>query len=127
MVSLSVHHNCWFHRSKPTYLPAENIIWDDLTVAEHLKVFAALNGNWSARHSWHVWASRFGLLDESYKRGVELDIEARRRLGLACAFIGGAEVVCLQSPTKDLNSTAATSIWETLSVRQNSRLGLLVF
>ena len=103
-------------RVRVATLPAHNVLWGDLTVKEHLVVFAAIHGGWKHRKSWDYWASQFDIRDHAYTPIKALNGSIQRRVALACTFIAEPKVVCLHEPTQGLEPFAAINVWDTLSV-----------
>eukprot|EP00760_Papus_ankaliazontas_P007099 PhM_4_TR13282/c2_g1_i5/m.36280/K05643/ABCA3; ATP-binding cassette, subfamily A (ABC1), member 3 len=94
--------------------PQHNILWDHLTVREHLDFYGALKGLSKAQRNTSI---------DYFIRGVDLEEQAemlagnlsggqKRKLSVAIAFIGLGHVVILDEPTAGMDVQARRSTWE---------------
>jgi ABC-type multidrug transport system ATPase subunit len=100
------------------YCAHEELLWGELTVKQHLHMFASI---WSP--SWehekqHVAriASDMGINDDLilYTRAKNLSGGLRRRLSLAIAIIGQPDILILDEPTLCIDQFHQSRIWLTL-------------
>ena len=85
-------------RSVIGYCPQHNLLFDDLTVEEHLNFFAKLKQN----HEPAEIEEMLELIHLSDKRNAPartLSGGMKRKLSVAIAFIGGSKIVILDEPS----------------------------
>ncbi|AZZ47929.1 ABC transporter ATP-binding protein [Rathayibacter rathayi] len=92
--------------------PQEASIYETLTVAETLRLIAALHA--SPRPVAEI-AEHIGLADQARVRVRRLSGGQRRRLLLGVALIGDPEVVVLDEPSAGLDPAARQSLWALIS------------
>eukprot|EP01062_Namystynia_karyoxenos_P077648 TRINITY_DN785_c0_g1_i9.p1 TRINITY_DN785_c0_g1~~TRINITY_DN785_c0_g1_i9.p1 ORF type:complete len:1700 (+),score=542.22 TRINITY_DN785_c0_g1_i9:971-6070(+) len=95
--------------------PQFDAVWDDLTVQQHLQLFAVLKG---------CPRSRIKGLVQSLVEAVQLDGDSlempakklsggmRRRLSIAIALVGGPSVLLLDEPSTGLDPDARRKMWD---------------
>ncbi|XP_026317820.1 ATP-binding cassette sub-family A member 1-like [Hyposmocoma kahamanoa] len=107
--------------------PQHNVLFPDLTVAEHIIFYSRLKG---------VPYSDIGkevdhfvkLLELEAKRdtlSVKLSGGQMRRLSVACAMCGSSRVVLLDEPTSGLDPAARRSLWDLLLKEKKGRTMIL--
>ena len=111
-----------------SFCPQHNPLYSELTVREHLFLYAAFKG--------HPWQD----LDAEIKRTIQevtltswdnclppnLSGGMKRKLCLGIALIGGTSVVILDEPTTGLDPEVRRSIWEVLlNARHRNRTILI--
>ncbi len=85
--------------------PQHNILWDNLTVMEHMRLFAALKGVPVARLAQECEAliKEVGLTEKTHVCSSKLSGGMKRKLSLAVAMLGGSRVVLLDEPTSGMD------------------------
>ena len=109
--------------------PQHDILWDQLTGMEHLRLFAGLRG---------VPEEGNAIEEEAAKRlkQVELwgvrDVQSRaysggmkRRLSMAIALIGDPKIVFLDEPTTGMDPVTRRSVWDMIEAAKRDRVILL--
>ncbi|GIY69239.1 ATP-binding cassette sub-family A member 3 [Caerostris darwini] len=96
--------------------PQHNVLYDTLTVEEHLKIYAAMKGvPWNQLTSE---ASRvldiLKLSDKRYELIKNLSGGMKRKLSLGIAVVGGSKVLFLDEPTSGMDVEARRSVWDAL-------------
>lgn len=93
--------------------PQFDILWNDLTVREHLLFYARLKGIDSGEESEHVdrLIAEVGLSKAKNKRADALSGGMRRRLSIAIALVGDSRIVFLDEPTTGLDAASRRQIW----------------
>jgi ABC-type multidrug transport system ATPase subunit len=105
----------------------QNILLDDLTVEEHMRLFAAIRS---------VAASEVDAITTDLLISVNLNTNRsqmaktlsggqKRRLCTAIAFIGDPKIVFLDEPTTGLDPSARRSLWTFLKQRRAGRVIVL--
>ena len=106
--------------------PQFNAFWDVLTVKEHLILFGKLKGlkDQSVNQVVNYYMDTLLLQDHANKRACELSGGNKRKLCVACAFIGSASLIFLDEPSTGVDPIARKFMWnslqEVLKMRQAS-------
>ncbi|KAI1307918.1 Phospholipid-transporting ATPase ABCA3 [Halotydeus destructor] len=114
-------------RESISLCPQHNVLYDELTVSEHLKLYAAIKGlPWSECGPAAVRQASAIQLGESLARTPsQLSGGMKRKLCLGIALIGGSQVVILDEPTSGLDPDARRMIWDVLREVRRERTILL--
>lgn len=89
-------------RSVLGYCPQHNLLFDDLTVYEHLKFFSELKQNFDDNEI-NKMLELTNLADKKNSLAKTLSGGMKRKLSVAIAFIGGSKTVILDEPSDFLN------------------------
>ena len=94
--------------------PQHDVLWDTMTVKEHLQFYSAMKGVSSEQVGRHVDASLrdVGLENISGRYAGQLSGGMKRRLSIAIAMSGDSEVVFLDEPTTGLDPASRRAIWK---------------
>ena len=94
----------------------ENIIFPELTVFEHLKLFAVLKDTKLSNIDREVERvlNLLQLTKKSATRASRLSGGMKRKLQLGMAMIGRTEILILDEPTSGLDPEARRVIWDLL-------------
>jgi len=97
--------------------PQFSILWDSLTVREHLLFFARMKGVGILDEKAHVDQSLrdYGLLTVASRLASNLSGGMKRRLCVAIALVGGSRVVFLDEPTTGLDPVSKRQLWSIVS------------
>ncbi|CAN0295273.1 unnamed protein product, partial [Ectocarpus sp. 13 AM-2016] len=105
----------------------QNTLFDQLTVFQHLQLFAVVKGvrardvdDEAAR-----MVSEVGLLEKKDTPASALSGGQKRKLSVALAFIGGSEVIVLDEPTSGMDPFSRRSTWSVLQRQRKGRVILL--
>lgn len=107
--------------------PQHDILYADLTVREHLEMFAVFKGMDDK------------LIPEAVQKAIEdVDLQEKaddlsknlsggqkRRLSVAIAFIGDSKLIYLDEPTSGMDTSARRHIWEMLKKYKNDKIIVL--
>lgn len=80
------------------FCPQFNLLFDDLTVYEHLKFFAKLKNNLDDKEIDNMLGI-IGLTDKKHELASTLSGGMKRKLSVAIAFIGKSSIVILDEPS----------------------------
>lgn len=96
--------------------PQADLLWDGLTVPEHLRFYGRLRGlrGRALREAVFGVARRLCLVRYGTSMVGKLPREARRRLSLGTALIGAPPIVLLDEPTAGLGHEARQQVWGVL-------------
>nr|ASS36015.1 ABCA3 [Samia ricini] len=107
--------------------PQHNVLFPDLTVAEHIIFYSRLKG--VPKNKLKDEVDHFvKLLDLEEKRDTmssQLSGGQKRRLSVGCAMCGSSRVVLLDEPTSGLDPAARRSLWDLLQREKRGRTMIL--
>ncbi|OUM64361.1 hypothetical protein PIROE2DRAFT_8830 [Piromyces sp. E2] len=97
--------------------PQHDILWNDLTVEEHLLFYARLKGIPSNEENDTILRSlsSVGLVDFRNNLVKGLSGGEKRRLSIAIALVGDPKIVFLDEPTTGLDPDVRRLIWDILN------------
>ncbi|CAM4887474.1 unnamed protein product [Rotaria socialis] len=101
-------------RKRLGFAPQHNILFDRLTVKEHLEFFSALKGapeEFISDETKKMLAD-LGIENKSENYSTELSGGMKRKLSIAIAFIGNSTTVILDEPTAGVDPFARRAIWD---------------
>ncbi|MFN3496663.1 MAG: ABC transporter A family member, partial [Hydrogenophaga sp.] len=105
--------------------PQHDVLFPDLTVLEHLELFAGLKEvplDVRAQKISEIIAE-VGLTEKVYSLSSTLSGVMKRKLSLAIALLGDSRIVFLDEPTSGMDPYSRRSTW---SVIQNNRQGRII-
>ncbi|GMR40476.1 hypothetical protein PMAYCL1PPCAC_10671 [Pristionchus mayeri] len=105
--------------------PQYNILFNTLTVWEHLDFFSNLKGRGFEKNEAMDLLVRLKLDFKAHARAGTLSGGQKRKLSLAIALIGGSEIVMLDEPTSGMDPGARHETWTLLQAEKEARTMLL--
>lgn len=98
------------------YCPQHDALWKNITVREHLELYAAIRG---------VPRNKIGAVCSTYLRGLHIEEHAgrqtqhcsggtRRKLSYAMAMVGAPRVVLLDEPSTGMDPKSKRFLWDTI-------------
>ncbi|XP_070193926.1 phospholipid-transporting ATPase ABCA3-like [Littorina saxatilis] len=114
-------------RSNLGLCPQHNILFESLTVDEHLTFFARLKGCPKEEIAGEVaaMAKEVGLETKRQARAGTLSGGQKRKLSVGIALIGGSKIVILDEPTSGMDPAARRQTWDVLQRHRAGRTMLL--
>lgn len=114
-------------RQRIGYCPSDNILFDDLTVEEHISFYGILKGIpiEKAQKDIKKYLKALDLDYSMYLMGKELSQILKRKLCVALAFCGASEVIILDEPTAGLGLKAKKSVWDLIQQEKKRRTIIL--
>ncbi|KAI9788547.1 MAG: hypothetical protein M1835_002205, partial [Candelina submexicana] len=105
------------------YCPQKNVLWDELTVIEHVRIFDALKSTSGKASKAQVQdLVRDCDLDRKLKaRAKTLSGGQKRKLQLAMMFVGGSRVCCVDEVSSGLDPLSRRKIWNILLAERGTR------
>ena len=103
------------HRSLVGYCPQQGILYDNMTIIEHLHLYATLKAPDSPEVKKHIddLILKMDISDKKDLKTKNLSEGLKRRLAIAIAFSGkDSSVIILDEPTAGVDSLARRKIWE---------------
>ncbi|KAI8936079.1 hypothetical protein NX059_007578 [Plenodomus lindquistii] len=107
--------------------PQKNVMWDELTVFEHVRIFNQLKST-GAYDDKTVIEDLVRACDLGHKitaRSSTLSGGQKRKLQLAMMFTGGSKVCCVDEVSSGLDPLSRRKIWEILLAERGDRTFLL--
>ncbi|XP_062556229.1 phospholipid-transporting ATPase ABCA3-like [Armigeres subalbatus] len=107
--------------------PQHNVLFDELTVSEHIEFFARLKGvskqNIKAEIDHYV--KILELEDKIVSQSHTLSGGMKRKLSIGIALCGGSKVVLCDEPTSGMDPSARRALWNLLIKEKKGRTILL--
>ncbi|KAL8689929.1 MAG: hypothetical protein Q9218_004507, partial [Villophora microphyllina] len=103
--------------------PQKNVLWDELTVEEHVKIMYSLKAA-STRHTIEDLSALVQACDLVRKRTAKsktLSGGQKRKLQLAMMFAGGSSVCCVDEVSSGLDPLSRRKIWDILLAKRRDR------
>ncbi|XP_077189048.1 retinal-specific phospholipid-transporting ATPase ABCA4 isoform X2 [Paroedura picta] len=107
--------------------PQYNILFNHLTVAEHILFYAQLKGRsrQQAEIEVEMMLEDTGLSHKRNEESQNLSGGMQRKLSVAVAFVGEAKVIVLDEPTSGIDPYSRRSIWDLLLKYRQGRTIIL--
>ncbi|XP_028043813.1 ATP-binding cassette sub-family A member 1 isoform X2 [Bombyx mandarina] len=114
-------------RSSIGICPQHNVLFPDLTVAEHIEFYARLKGvsNNEIQKEVDHFVKLLELEEKRHAAASSLSGGQKRRLSAGCALCGRSRVVLLDEPTSGLDPAARRALWDLLQREKRGRTVLL--
>ncbi|TPP39775.1 ATP-binding cassette sub-family A (ABC1) member 2 [Fasciola gigantica] len=105
------------------FCPQYNVLFDQLTVAEHIRFYAAMKGipNQVINTETDQLMELLGFPDKRNDRSKSLSGGQKRKLSVAIAFVGRSKVVFLDEPTAGVDPYSRRSIWDLIICLKQGR------
>uniref|UniRef100_A0A6E8VSN7 ABC transporter domain-containing protein n=1 Tax=Anopheles coluzzii TaxID=1518534 RepID=A0A6E8VSN7_ANOCL len=110
------------------FCPQHNVLFDELTVAEHIRFFARLKG---IREDEYIeqeidkYLQALRLEPKRHAQSHTLSGGMKRKLSLAVALCGGSRVVFCDEPTSGMDPGARRTVWDLLQQEKRDRTIIL--
>lgn len=107
--------------------PQHDILFGDLTVKEHLELFATFKGM-NPKEIPDAVEKIIADLDFIEKKNYlskNLSGGQKRKLSVGIAFIGGSKIILLDEPTSGMDTSARRHIWEILKNYKQDKIVIL--
>ncbi|RCI15997.1 hypothetical protein L249_1742 [Ophiocordyceps polyrhachis-furcata BCC 54312] len=101
--------------------PQRNTFWDDLTVGEHVWIWSQLKAGCESSEELDRLISDCGLDTKRSSLSKTLSGGQKRKLQLACMFVGDSSVCLVDECTSGLDPLSRRSIWEILLKQRSKR------
>ena len=116
-------------RSSLGICPQFNVLFDKLTVEEHLNFFCKLKRDdmtsEDIKQEINVIIEKLDLVDKRKVQSCKLSGGMKRKLSVGIALIGGSKVVILDEPTSGMDVSARRFIWDLL-LREKQYRSILI-
>ncbi|KAL0868036.1 hypothetical protein ABMA27_008685 [Loxostege sticticalis] len=107
--------------------PQQDVLFDLLSVKEHLQFFSAVKGIPRKRRPGEInkALSEVGLLDQAGVFAKHLSGGQKRKLSIAIAFIGDPKIIILDEPTAGVDPVSRRQTWRILQRAKRGKVLLL--
>lgn len=107
--------------------PQKNVLWESLTVKEHVKIFSGLKAGKKPDEIGQLYdlITACDLEHKSESRSKNLSGGQKRKLQLAMMFTGGSSICCVDEVSSGLDPISRRKIWEILLAERGRRTILL--
>lgn len=106
--------------------PQHDVLFDRLTVMEHLTFFSKIKGVSSVRSELKERALEIGLTEDQLRTTASaLSGGNKRKLSVAIALCGNPKFLILDEPTSAMDPTARRRCWQVLRKQREGRVTLL--
>lgn len=106
------------------YMPQSAGLYDDLSVAENLALYADLRGGADAGARGAVLAAA-GLTDFAGRLAGQLSGGMRQKLGLACALVTRPQLVLLDEPSVGVDPVSRAELWALVAALAGEGTGIV--
>ncbi|OCT45806.1 ABC transporter domain containing protein [Cladophialophora carrionii] len=104
------------------FCPQKNVLWDDLTVEEHVRIFNRVKSLRPSSKDENLQLLASCDIDrKASARSKTLSGGQRRKLQLAMMFTGGSRVCCVDEVSSGLDPLSRRKIWDILLAERGSR------
>ncbi|XP_029725464.2 phospholipid-transporting ATPase ABCA3 [Aedes albopictus] len=107
--------------------PQHNVLFDEMTVSEHLRFFGRLKGVSKEALDGEIdrYLQMLELSDKKNAQSQTLSGGMKRKLSVGIALCGGSKVVLLDEPTSGMDPSARRALWDLLQREKKNRTMLL--
>ncbi len=106
--------------------PQHDVLFDELTIREHLNMFATFKGvSDNLENEVNKTLNDFQLLENQNNLVKNLSAGEKRKLSIAIALVGGSEVIFLDEPSSGMDITSRRRLWEILKRISNNKIIIL--
>ncbi|KAH7957727.1 hypothetical protein HPB52_022524 [Rhipicephalus sanguineus] len=98
------------------YCPQHDALWNNLTIREHLQLFAALRGiRYNEIESVTNWLmDKLNIREHADKRAKQLSGGTKRKLSYAISMLGKPRIVLLDEPSTGMDPQSKRFLWDTI-------------
>lgn len=107
--------------------PQHNVLFESLTVREHLELYANFKGvdtvKIQRRVDKMIW--EIELSDVQHQLASTLSGGQKRKLSVGIALIGDSKIIMLDEPTSGMDTTTRRRFWEMVKRYKENRIVIL--
>ncbi|KAK0717520.1 hypothetical protein B0T26DRAFT_775989 [Lasiosphaeria miniovina] len=101
--------------------PQQNVLFGRLTVLEHVKFWSQLKGGREDANAMHELIAACNLSHKTHSQAGTLSGGQKRKLQLACMFVGGTTVCLMDEVTSGLDPISRRAIWNIILAERSKR------
>ena len=107
--------------------PQHDVLFDDLTVEEHLEMFCVFKSVPKEKIENEITKiiKDFDLVKKRKTKACNLSGGQKRKLSICIALVGGSSVIFLDEPTSGMDITSRRNLWDILKRYANGRIIIL--
>ncbi|KAF3911216.1 hypothetical protein ABW20_dc0102971 [Dactylellina cionopaga] len=105
--------------------PQNNVLWDELTVKEHLRVWAYLKVGYINTNEIESIILSCDLVQKTHALAKTLSGGQKRKLQLAIMFIGGSKIGIVDEASSGLDPLSRRRLWDIILSERNKRTLLI--
>ena len=107
--------------------PQHDVLFDDLTIREHLEMFCIFKGYTSndLENEINKTIHDFELDEIQNIIAKNLSAGQRRKLSIAIALIGGSKIIFLDEPSSGMDITSRRNLWDILKRQSEQKIIIL--
>lgn len=105
--------------------PQRNVLWDNLTVYEHLQIWNILKGNTETAAGLEQLIDKCDLILKRNSLAKNLSGGMKRKLQLACMLVGGSSICLMDEVTSGLDPLSRRAIWNVILSERAQRTMVL--
>ncbi|EWZ02899.1 hypothetical protein FOYG_02113 [Fusarium oxysporum NRRL 32931] len=104
-------------------VPQQNVLWDELTVAEHIRLFNRLKSPFAKASEAELYQliEAIGLAQKMKSRSGTLSGGQKRKLQLGMMLTGGSGVCCVDEVSSGIDPLSRRKIWDILLSERGRR------
>ena len=108
--------------------PQHDVLYDDILGIDHLRFFGKMKGlkEQELEEEIELLATKIKIHDELNKFVKELSGGNKRKISLACALIGGSDIIFLDEPTSGLDPVSRRGVWDILKTLKTENKTILL-
>ena len=122
---ISLISNKSYLYQKISICPQENILFEYLTVLEHLELFQDLKLKKINHDEINNLIKELDLLDKENTPCGELSYGQKRKLSIALSLIGNSQIILLDEPTSGMDPISKKTFWKLLKNNKNDKIIIL--
>ena len=114
-------------RSKLGICPQHDVLFDELTIREHLEMFCVFKGYTSNNIDAEINKVLHDFELDNIQNIIAKSLSAgqRRKLSIAIALIGGSKVIFLDEPSSGMDITSRRNLWDILKRQSEQKIIIL--
>ncbi|KAH7324597.1 ABC transporter [Stachybotrys elegans] len=103
--------------------PQKNVLWDELTVEEHIQIFNQIKcpRNPASKEEIHALIKAIGLEQKTKAQSKTLSGGQKRKLQLGMMLTGGSSICCVDEVSSGIDPLSRKKIWDILLAERGSR------
>ena len=107
--------------------PQEDILFQNLTVEEHLKLFCKFKSIPSSEIDEEISSvlHKLNFTEKRYTKASNLSGGQKRKLSIALALVGKSSIIFLDEPTSGMDITTRRNLWDILKGSSNGKIIIL--
>lgn len=121
----SVRYNFWMQQNIIGICPQFELMYQSLTLREHLKLFASLKGLANSNLSVEAILNALHLTEDADKKLRQCKTSTYRKLAVATAMLGDPTVLLLDEPTYGLDMVSRQKVWTQIAARSTAHATLI--